>query len=146
MKIFTAITLVFVLLCSMSLPVFSQDNAYIQGTYKLQEWRHDLGRPALYSYSETAALGKKCHSEFIFTSNNRGSFKGSNCKSWDFQWSAKGASDHEWISGVIACEKLELKYDVGGSTEFICVDTTGVVRAGSDKFGQHHAYTKKEIR
>lgn len=111
----------------------------------MQKWRHDLGRPALYSYAETLAQSGQCLEEFVFQAAGTGSFKGSDCKSWAFKWQSKGRGTHEWISGVIPCEKLEVQYDAGSSKDYVCVDDSGVARAGSDRFGQTWAYTKKEL-
>lgn len=128
----------------LSTPVLSQNSASWQGTYKMQTWRHDLGRPALNKYKDSRVQSGKCLQEFEFKSGGKGSFKGSDCKSWTFQWQSKGRGSHEWITGVIPCERLEVKYDAG-SSEFVCVDDAGVTRAGADRFGQAWAYTKKEI-
>lgn len=146
MKFFSLCFAMFMPLFSMSSPVYSQGEEMVKGTYKLQSWRHDLGRPALYSYSETAALAKQCHANYIFESNGVGSFTGPDCQKWDFQWQSKGPSTHEWISGVLPCEKFELSYSGGGYKDSVCLDDAGVMRGGSDKFGQPLAYTKKEIR
>jgi hypothetical protein len=146
MKFFSLFSVMLMSLSTVSSPAFAQDEGMIEGTYKLQSWRHDLGRPALYSYSETAALAKQCHAKYIFDGNGAGSFTGADCQEWNFQWQSKGPSKHEWISGVLPCEKFELSYSGGGYKDSVCLDDAGVMRGGSDKFGQPLAYTKKEIR
>lgn len=145
MRLFSIVSLMAISLFSISSPALSQDNALVPGTYKLQSWRHDLGRPALYSYADTASLSGQCHAQYVFDDNGSGSFTGPDCKKWDFQWLASGVSTHEWISGVISCEKVELSYNGGSYKDSACVDPSGILRGGSDKFGQPLAYTKNEI-
>jgi hypothetical protein len=145
MKNFAVLSLTLVSTLSMSFPVLSQELVAIEGTYQLQKWRHDLGRPALYTYAESSTQSGKCLAKFTFSSNGSGSFTNSNCKDWPFQWVSKGQGSHEWITGVKDCEKLELRYAAGGNNDLVCVDKAGIARTGSDRFGQPLAYTKTEI-